>query len=42
MACLREEVVAGCRLLDGAMIFATAFAPFHRRAYAIYRCCSAG
>lgn len=28
MACLREEVVADTELLDGAMIFATGFAPF--------------
>lgn len=28
MACLREEVVADADLLDGAMIFATGFAPF--------------
>jgi 3-hydroxyacyl-CoA dehydrogenase/enoyl-CoA hydratase/3-hydroxybutyryl-CoA epimerase len=28
MACLREEVVADAELLDGAMIFATGFAPF--------------
>lgn len=27
-ACLREEVVAGSDLLDGAMIFGAGFAPF--------------